>query len=127
MPPEWLTADGVCDIIEGILEGTAERFLVRDRGLLESACGAPQNAYYYGHVEDLVDLGVTLAFAIAKNHPFEQGNKRAAFSAMVAFLQENGLVLVLADDVDYAEDFVKLVTGEVDAETYAKGLHALPA
>ncbi len=31
------------------------------------------------------------AFGIARNHPFVDGNKRAAFVAMVAFLRLNGI------------------------------------
>lgn len=38
-------------------------------------------------------MGATYAVAIARNHPFIDGNKRAAFVGMVVFLARNGLRL----------------------------------
>jgi len=63
---------------------------VRDRGLLESALARPLNRWNYGE-EDLAVLAASYAFGIAKNHPFIDGNKRAAFSALMVFLRLNGV------------------------------------
>jgi death on curing protein len=40
-----------------------------------------------------------LLFAIADNHPFEQGNKRTGFLAFRSFLLLNGYDIVMGDEV----------------------------
>jgi death-on-curing protein len=49
---------------------------LRDRGLLESAVMAARSGYY----RSLGELAAVYAHGIAKNHPFIDGNKRAALS-----------------------------------------------
>ena len=68
---------------------TDEPYQLRDRGLLESAVDNCRNHYGYGN-NDLIDLACTLMLSVAKNHPFEQGNKRTGFLAAQAFLRLNG-------------------------------------
>ena len=58
---------------------------MRDLGLLESALARPLNKFAYGET-DLAALAAAYAFGIARNHPFVDGNKRAAFGAMIVFL-----------------------------------------
>lgn len=52
-----------------------------------------------------------MAVAIARNHPFEQGNKRTAWFSMLAFFTCNGVALKNEDDPVYADLFVEVVTG----------------
>jgi death-on-curing protein len=64
---------------------------LRDRALLESAVAAPQASF--GGVSPFSDtLGVAAAylFYLCSNHPFIDGNKRAALGACLVFLQLNG-------------------------------------
>src|SRR5882757_7519497 len=64
---------------------------VRDAGLLESALARPQQLYAYGDpMPDLADLAASLAYGIARNHPFVDGNKRTAHVACRTFLALNG-------------------------------------
>ena len=63
---------------------------LRDQGLLESALDRPRNKFQYGE-HDLAVLAASYAFGLAKNHPFIDGNKRAAFLVMVVFLRKNGI------------------------------------
>jgi death-on-curing protein len=63
---------------------------IRDSGLLESAILRPQNRWHYGDT-DIAALAASYAFGLAKNHPFIDGNKRAAFHAMMVFLRINGV------------------------------------
>ena len=58
------------------------------RHLLESATGRPRAVAYYAD-GDLIDQAAALCNGIALNHPFIDGNKRAAFAACVAFLDAN--------------------------------------
>jgi death-on-curing protein len=44
---------------------------VRDEGLLESALARPQQLFAYGDPPpDLADLAASLAYGLARNHPF---------------------------------------------------------
>ena len=73
---------------------------VRDDGLLESAVARPQNLAAYGE-PSLAQLAASLAYGIARNHAFVDGNKRVAFAIMVIFLRLNGFALrTTADDAE---------------------------
>lgn len=61
---------------------------LRDRGLLESALNKPQMAAHYEDA-DLVRQATLLGVGIAQNQPFIDGNKRAAYLAMLTFLRVN--------------------------------------
>jgi death-on-curing protein len=65
---------------------------VRDHALLESAVAAPQ-ATFGGEspFSDLVEIAGAYLFYLCRNHPFVDGNKRAALGACLVFLQLNGL------------------------------------
>ena len=62
---------------------------VRDAKLLESALARPQNRLAYDS-PDLAELAALYAIAIARNHPFVDGNKRTAYVALELFLDCNG-------------------------------------
>ena len=63
---------------------------IRDSNLLEGAIARPQNLYFYENA-DIFELASCYAFAIAKNHPFLDGNKRTAFLSMIQFLKDNNI------------------------------------
>jgi death-on-curing protein len=90
---------------------------LRDVGMLESALGRPKNRFFYEGA-DIPDLAASYAFGIARNHPFVDGNKRAAFLGAYVFLGLNGIDF----EAPNAEVFVmtqRLAAGEVDEEGYA--------
>jgi death-on-curing protein len=64
---------------------------LRDRGLLESAVAAPQ-ASIGGKplIVDRIEVGAAYLFYLCRNHPFADGNKRAALAAALVFLLVNG-------------------------------------
>lgn len=59
---------------------------VRDAGALEAALFRPQSGYY----EDIIAEAAALFESMAMNHPFIDGNKRAAFACVDVFLRVNG-------------------------------------
>lgn len=59
---------------------------IRDNGLLESAVFRPQTGYYNSIQEE----AAALMESLANNHPFLDGNKRAAFASVHTFLLVNG-------------------------------------
>jgi death-on-curing family protein len=72
---------------------------VRDAALLDSALARPQQRYAYGDPPpDLADLAASLAYGLARNHPFVDGNKRTAAVACEVFIMLNDATLE-ADDL----------------------------
>jgi len=67
------------------VEGNGGSSGVRDHGLLEAALYRPQTGYY----ADLIEEGAALWESLSQNHPFLDGNKRAAFAATYTFLAIN--------------------------------------
>ena len=65
---------------------------VREPTLLESAVAAPQ-ATFGGEspYADVVEIAAAYLFYICRNHPFVDGNKRAALGACIVFLRLNGV------------------------------------
>lgn len=66
---------------------------LRDPALLDSALARPENLAAYGQ-PDFADLAASYGLGLAKNHPFMDGNKRAAFLAVGLFLYLNGYRLL---------------------------------
>ncbi len=62
---------------------------LRNEGLQQSAQARPLHLVAYGQ-PDIADLAAAYGIGLAKNHPFVDGNKRAAFLAVGLFLALNG-------------------------------------
>ena len=63
---------------------------IRGPGLIESALGSAQNAFWYGH-GSLFDIAAAYAFHIAESQAFVDGNKRTAAAAAISFLRLNDI------------------------------------
>ena len=87
---------------------------IRDQGMLESALGRPVNIFAYGET-DLAALAAAYAFGIARNYPFVDGNKRAAFGAIVVFLGLNDIDFLVPPESATAM-ILALAAGEVNEE-----------
>jgi death on curing protein len=95
---------------------------VRDEGLLESALARPQQLHAYGDpAPDLADLAAALAFGLARNHPFVDGNKRTAHVAYRTFLELNGAELAATDEDKYVA-MVALAEGKLAEREFAAWL-----
>jgi death-on-curing protein len=62
---------------------------LRDGDLLDSAPARPRNRAAYDQ-PDTADLAAAYGFALVRNHPFVDGNKRTGFVAAATFLLLNG-------------------------------------
>jgi death-on-curing protein len=93
---------------------------VRDGGLLESALDRPRNQHHYAG-GDAFDLAASLAFGIARNHPFLDANKRTAWSACMAFLRLNGAPIP-SPTPEVVQQMVRLAEGAVTEEDFAAWL-----
>jgi death-on-curing protein len=95
---------------------------VRDENLLESALARPQQLYAYGDpLPDLADLAASLAYGLARNHPFVDGNKRTSAVACETFIELNGARLT-AQDAELFPVFLDLAEGKLKAEEFAAWL-----
>lgn len=97
---------------------------VRDPALLEGALARPQQRHTYGDPPpDLADLAASLAFGLARNHPFIDGNKRTAHVCYRVFLRLNGGDLVASADEKYAM-MIGLADGTLSEADFADWLRA---
>lgn len=90
---------------------------LRDEGLLESALARPLNLVAHEQ-PDFADLAAAYGIGLAKNHPFVDGNKRAAFLSVGVFLRLNGRRLV-ASQADALITMVGVASGEIDEIRFA--------
>ena len=95
---------------------------VRDEGLLDSALARPHQLHAYGDPPpDFADLAASLAYGLARNHPFVDGNKRTAAVACEVFIELNG-GLLQADDLDLYPQYLGLADGTIGATEFAAWL-----
>jgi death-on-curing protein len=107
----YLTLGEVVALHRAVIESSGGATGLRDLSALESAVAQPRATF------DGLDLHTTvtgkaaaLAYSLALNHPFVDGNKRVAHAAMEVFLALNGLDL--RADVDEQETlFLDLAAG----------------
>ncbi|WP_297833454.1 type II toxin-antitoxin system death-on-curing family toxin [Thermomonas sp.] len=95
---------------------------VRDEALLESALARPQQLHAYGDPPpDLAALAASLAFGIARNHPFVDGNKRTAAVACELFVELNDAELQ-ASNIELYPMFLSLAEGSLSETDFADWL-----
>jgi len=92
---------------------------IRDQNGLASALARAQNRVAYGREQDAASLAACYAFAISRNHPFVDGNKRTAFVVMELFLELNGWRLE-APDADCVAAMEALAAGQFPENSFAK-------
>jgi len=85
----------------------------------------PQNQWSYGGETDIAALATSLLYAIARNHPFVQGNKRTGFMAALSFMELNGWrAPMVIDSGELGELVVAGLRGEVEERAVAAILKA---
>jgi len=87
---EFVRADVLRNVQRRIIERYGGVAGIRHDNSLESAIGRPRNLVDFGDETSVAVLGAALAWALLRNHPFSDGNKRAAFAGLVMFLDLNG-------------------------------------
>jgi death-on-curing protein len=112
--PLWVSVELASDIHAEQLALFGGPAGLRGRALLESALARAPNKHAYGE-SDLAALAAAYAFGVARNHPFVDGNKRAAFGCMIVFLGLNGIDLDV-DPAMAAAAILALAAGEVEEE-----------
>ena len=87
------TVDAVKAIHAEVLAAHGGGAGLREKALLESAMAAPQ-ATMIGEAlfTDPLEIAAAYLFYLCRNHPFVDGNKRAALATCLVFLSENNLL-----------------------------------
>ena len=112
----WLSRQLILAIHDEQLAEHGGAMGVRDNGLLESALARPLNRAGYGE-PDIAELAALYAVAIARNHPFVDGNKRTAYVALESFLLLNG-VRFRASDAEAVVAMLAMASGDMPDDEF---------
>jgi death-on-curing protein len=127
--PSWPAPGELIDLNQRLVADTGEPHGVLKPAELDAACAHPINQWCYGGERDLLRLAVGLMIAVARSHPFVQGNKRTAFAAGQLLLVSQGLILDFPDDASSAELIRLAMIGELSEafllDRYAANLRAI--
>ena len=111
--PEWLEASDVKYFHRSLIEEFGGLHGIRDEGALESTLARPVNLVGYEPETPIHELAASYGFGFAKNHVFNDGNKRISMTVINVFLLLNGMQLV-AEEVEAVCAIKDAITGEVD-------------
>ncbi|MCR9128931.1 MAG: type II toxin-antitoxin system death-on-curing family toxin [Alphaproteobacteria bacterium] len=101
---------------------TGGAFGLRDEGGLESALGRAEAKIAYADPPPGVhEIASAIAFGIAKNHPFVDGNKRMAFITAFVTLRINGWYLD-ASEQNATDTVLGLAEGRIGESAFASWL-----
>lgn len=111
--PEWLNASDVIHFHRALIEEFGGLHGIRDLGALESALARPINLVAYEPESPIHALAASYGFGFAKNHVFNDGNKRISLTMIDVFLVLNGMQLI-AEEVEAVCIIRDVATGELD-------------
>jgi death on curing protein len=113
----FLSVDDVLLLHADTIDIDGGSYGVRDHGLLDAAVAMPRQQFggEYLH-EDLAAMASAYMFHLAQNHPFIDGNKRAAVLSALVFLSMNGI-----QELTEPKD-LELVTLQVAASEMGKDM-----
>lgn len=95
---------------------------IRDLGLVESAVARPKTTFGGEYLyKSIFDKSSALLQSLLKNHPFVDGNKRAALTSSGLFLKKNGYKLINSHQAE-VEFAVKVDNGNLTIDQISKWL-----
>ena len=98
---------------------------IRDQALLESAVAAPQASFGgKSPYADIAEVASAYLFYLCRNHPFIDGNKRAALGACLVFLRLNG-AKPAPDGPEWEELTLAVAASVIDRDETTDKLRAL--
>ncbi len=116
--PKWVTVETLLVLHSESISDFGGSEGLRDDGLLQSALERPRNLFAYGNDPSISELAAAYCYGIAQNHPFIDGNKRAAILAAAVFLDINGYEF-LPEEPEVVHIVLALAAGEIDEATLA--------
>ena len=118
----YLTLNEVLDVHRQVMaqSGGAEGLMYLPA--LESALAQPQMTFDSADLyPTLVDKAVALGYALIKNHPFLDGNKRTGHAAMEVFLVLNGYEIRASVD-EQERVILQVAASEIEREEFTAWL-----
>lgn len=119
LDPAWISKKAFLLLHEESLAIFGGARGLRDEGLQDSALARPHNILACNPDSSIADIAASYGYGPARNHPFVDGNKRAAFLCIGLFLAINGHRLS-ADSLDAIRKIVALASGELPEQELAK-------
>jgi death on curing protein len=110
--PKWVDRRALLLLHEETLAEHGGLPGLRDDGALDASLARPRHLHTYEPQSDLPRLAAAYAFGLVRNHPFNDGNKRAGFLAIGLFLARNGRELT-ADQVEAIAVILRLAEGKM--------------
>lgn len=120
--PIWLTRAAVDAIHEDQRRLSGGNAGVLNEGGIESALARPRNRFAYEEA-DVFACGAAYIFGLAKNHSYQDANKRTAFACGLTFLEMNG-THINAEPMDAVRMMLDVATDAMDEEAIAEWLRA---
>ncbi|PYX28539.1 MAG: type II toxin-antitoxin system death-on-curing family toxin [Acidobacteria bacterium] len=85
---------------------------LRDENAFHSALARPQHVFRYKPDAGMAQLAGAYGFGLIRDHPFNDGNKRVGFLAILLFLDLNGFELNV-DQIDAIQTIMNVAGGEL--------------
>jgi death on curing protein len=118
-PPRWIDRLALLLLHEETLAEHGGLTGLRDEGALDAALARPQHVHASEPKADLARLAAAHCFGLVRDHPFNDGNKRAGFLALGLFLSLNGYALQV-DQAEAAETILRLAAGQLSEKNLEK-------
>jgi death on curing protein len=120
----YLTLGEVVTLHRAVVAETGGAQGIRDLGALESALAQPRATFDGADLYPTeIDKAATLAFGLAMNHPFVDGNKRIAHAAMAVFLDLNRKAIEASVD-EQERLMLDLAAGQLSREQLIRWLES---
>lgn len=120
--PRFLTLDEVVLYHALSIEEFGGSAGLRDLALLQSAVAQAEIGFEGKYLHRFpFEMAAAYGFHLARNHPFEDGNKRVAWTAVRAFLFRNGFILRI-NSAEAAGVIVAVAAGRMKKSDFAQWL-----
>ncbi len=123
MKDEFVRADVLRNVHGHLIETYGGLPGVRDENGLESAMARPRPVQHYSEEERVGILAASLGWALLRNHPLVDGNKRAALAAITMVLELNGQRLTCSE-VEETAMVLRAAGGEISEEEWTAWVEA---
>ncbi|MCW3981722.1 MAG: type II toxin-antitoxin system death-on-curing family toxin [Candidatus Bathyarchaeota archaeon] len=120
----YLTLNEALELHRRLIERYGGSAGIHDLGALESALAQPRMTF--GSEElypTIVEKVAALGFALIKNHPFVDGNKRTGHAAMETFLILNGFEIDASVD-EQEQVMLQVASGDLGRGEFAEWLRS---
>lgn len=124
--PLFLTLAEVIEIHADQIHHYGGQAGLRDLALLESALAQPEASFAGEWLHgDHYAMAAAYAYHLCQNHPFIDGNKRAALAAALVFLELNGIT-ILDPRGRLKNAMIRIASGEMSKADFTKLIKKLP-